>query len=87
MVFAGPMVSAADSQTGYRTRLRVTPRTRPEEQLLRKVDALRASCWRLSNLHVPAAANTCSAAATGRFADRRVDETDGNQMGKSAMER
>jgi len=32
MVLAGPKVSAADSQTGYRTRLRATSRTRPEQQ-------------------------------------------------------
>ena len=74
-------------RTGHRTRLRATPRARPEEQLLRKarkVDALRASCWRLSNL--PAVANSAhavaTAAATGRFADRSVDETDGNQTKK-----
>ena len=32
MVLAGPIVPATDSRTGYRTRLRATPRTRPEEQ-------------------------------------------------------
>ena len=67
---AGPIVSATDSQTGY---LHPTQSDTEDTSL---VDALQASCWRLSN--VPVATDRADEAATGRFDDRGVDEIDGN---------
>ena len=67
----GQIVSATDSQTGH------PHPTQSDTKDTSRVDALRASCWRLSN--VPVATDRADEAATCRFADRSVDETDGNQ--------